>query len=81
MQPFIFTNNGIVIVTSVYLPHGRLPPSMAIYRRRHIHQSPARSARGGGRHIAQRLTLNANDNVIISEVYYNFTPMFVRQND
>ena len=32
---------------------------------------------GGNAVLPNGLTLNDNDNVIISEVYYNFTPMFI----
>jgi Flp pilus assembly protein TadG len=81
MSPFAFSNNGTVIVTSVfqtaagasviewqYSGGGTLVATSKI------------GTTGGAATLPNGLTLNANDNVIISEVYYNFTPLFLSAN-
>ena len=51
---------------------------MAIFGRRYgLVKASAIGTTGGVPSLPNGLTLNDNDNVIISEVYYNFTPMFL----
>jgi hypothetical protein len=78
MQPFPFSGNGVVIVSSVYKPSGKLPVIAWQYSGggSATNSSQIGSA-GGSPALPNGLTLNDNDNVIISEVYYKFTPMFV----
>lgn len=78
MLPFTFGENGVVIVTSVYKPTGQTPVIEWQYSGGGtLVKSSQIGATGGAPTLPNGLTLNDNDNVIISEVYYNFTPMFV----
>jgi hypothetical protein len=77
MKPFPFDNNGVVIVTSVYKPAGQT----AIIEWQYsgggtLVQTSRIGTTGGTPMMPNNLTLNDNDNVIISEVYYKFTPLF-----
>jgi len=78
MQPFTFGNNGVVIVTSVYKPAGQNPTICWQYTGG---GGLARASKigtvGGTPNLPNGLTLNDNDNVIISEAYYVYTPMFI----
>jgi hypothetical protein len=81
MQPFPFGNNGIVIVSSVYKATGQTAKIMwqytgggtAVNFGSHI------GVTGGAPTLPNGLALNDNDNVIISEVFYNFTPLFINE--
>jgi Flp pilus assembly protein TadG len=78
MQPFAFGNQGIVIVTSVYKPAGS--PAYICWQYSGggtLTQTSRIGTTGGAPALPNGLTLNDNDNVIISEVYYNYTPNFV----
>ena len=78
MQPFPFTNKGVVIITSVYQPSGGSPTICWQYTGGGTLSKTSQIGSSGGRAtLPNGLTLNDNDNVIISEVYYNFTPMFI----
>jgi hypothetical protein len=78
MNPFPFSNNGVVIVSSVYKPAGQAATIKWQYSGGGtLVQSSKIGTTGGAASLPNGLTLNDNDNVIISEVYYNFTPMFV----
>ena len=78
MSPFSFNTNGIVIVTSVYQPATGSPIIEWQYSGGGtMVKSSKIGTTGGAAALPNGLTLNANDNVIISEVYYNFQPMFV----
>jgi hypothetical protein len=78
MQPFPFGVNGVVIVSSVYKPAGQTPTICWQYSGGGSLVKSSRIGTTGGTPILPNgLTLNDNDNVIISEVYYNFSPMFV----
>lgn len=90
MQPFVFANNGIVIVTSVYQPSGSSPRICWQYTgggslTGHVSKigtpnGSSTCSQGSVAALPNGLTLNNNDNVIISEVYYSFTPMFISTN-
>jgi hypothetical protein len=78
MNPFIFGSNGLVIVTSVYKPAGKAPTICWQYSGGGTLVQVSRiGTTGGAATLPNGLVLNDNDNVIISEVYYNFTPMFI----
>ena len=81
MEPFPFSTKGVVIVTSVYKPAGQAPYICWQYSGGgSLTQNSKIGTTGGSPQLPNGLTLNDNDNVIISEVYYNFTPMFVSAN-
>ncbi len=78
MQPFDFTANGVVIVSSIYKPEGLSPIIKWQY------QGGGGLARGSkigltGQtpSLPDNMALNDNDNVIVSEVYYAFEPLFI----
>ena len=80
MDPFPFNTNGIVIVSSVYKPAGQNPVIKWQYAGGGTLVKSSRiGTTGGAPTLPNGLTLNDNDNVIISEVYYNFAPMFVNE--
>ncbi len=78
MQPFDFGADGIVIVTSIYKPAGQ--PTKICWQ--HIGGgSLARVSKigtvGATPQMPGGLTLNDNENIIVSEVYYAYRPMFI----
>jgi hypothetical protein len=78
MQPFSFGTNGVVIVSSIYKPAGQTPVIEWQYEGGGtLTKASAIGITGGTPALPNGLTLNDNDNVIISEVYYNFTPLFI----
>jgi hypothetical protein len=80
MQPFPFTNNGLVIVSSVYKPTGQTPVIEWQYSGGGtLVKTSAIGVTGGAPALPNGLTLNDNDNVIISEVFYSFTPLFISE--
>ena len=78
MEPFTFGSKGIVIVTSLYKPSGL---AVKISWQYSGGGSLARASKigtfGQTPTMPNGLTLNDNENVIVSEVYYAFTPMFI----
>lgn len=78
MQPFDFNANGVVIVSSVYKPSGgtatikwQYAGGGALARASkigYVGQTPS---------LPDNMSLNDNDNVIVSEVYYAYKPLFV----
>jgi hypothetical protein len=80
MQPFAFGANGVVIVSSVYQGSTGSPIIEWQYSGGGTLSKTSRiGAANGSAILPNGLTLNAGDNVIISEVYYNFTPMFLSE--
>lgn len=88
MKPFTFGANGTVIVTSVWQPPGGVPTVCWQYSgggnltgvQSQVGPSNSSSTNcttGPTATLPNGLTLNDNDNVIISEVYYNFKPLFL----
>jgi hypothetical protein len=78
MQPLAFANEGIVIISSVYKPAGQSPVIKWQYKGGGTLNKPSLvGSVGGAPTLPNGLTLNDNDNVIISEVFYNFTPLFL----
>lgn len=80
MNPFVFGGNGVVIVTSVYKPTGLNPIIEWQYTGGGtLAKGSQIGVTGATPTLPNGLVLNDNDNVIVSEVYYNFTPMFVSE--
>jgi len=78
MEPFAFGTNGVVIVTSVFQPATGSPIVEWQYSGGgSLTKTSKIGTTGGAAALPNGLTLNANDNVIISEVFYNFTPIFI----
>jgi hypothetical protein len=78
MQPFTFGKSGVVIVSSVYKPAGQPPVIEWQYLGGGtLVKTSQIGITGGAPVLPNGLTLNDNDNVIISEVYYNFVPLFL----
>lgn len=78
MQPFAFGEKGIVIVTSVYKPPGQSPTICWQYTGGGaFNMSSQVGSTGGNPTLPNGLVLNDNDNVIITEVYYSFEPLFL----
>lgn len=78
MQPFPFSSKGVIIVSSVYKPAGQSPYICWQYTGGGtLNQGSAIGSVGGSPKLPNGLTLNDNDNVIITEVYYAFTPIFI----
>jgi hypothetical protein len=90
MNPITFGGNGIVIVTSVYQPAGQKPKICWQYTGGGTLSSQAsrigqwngasNCSNGTLATLPNGLTLNDNDNIIVSEVYYNYTPLFSYSN-
>lgn len=81
MQPLTFGGNGVVIITSVYKAAGKTPTICWQYKGGGTLSKTSQIGSVGGTPVLPNgLTLNDNDNIIISEVYYNFTPMFISAN-
>lgn len=87
MEPFNFANRGLVIITSVWKPPGQTPIicwqysgggnlSWVTSQIGPPNTSSTNCTSGPPANLPNGLTLNDNDNVIISEVYYNFQPLF-----
>lgn len=80
MQPLTFGNDGLVIVTSVYKPTGQSATIKWQYTGGGSGTFTSNiGSVGGTPQLPNGLTLNDNDNVIISEVYYNYKPLFVSE--
>jgi hypothetical protein len=78
MKPFSFASNGVVIVTSVYKPAGQTPTICWQYSGGGTLTKTSQIGTTGNTPVLPSgLTLNDNENIIISEVYYNFTPLFI----
>jgi len=77
MQPFSFGSNGVVIVSSIYKPTGQTPVIEWQYSGGGtLTKTSQIGTTGSAPTLPNGLTLNDNDNVIVSEVYYNFSPLF-----
>jgi Flp pilus assembly protein TadG len=78
MKPFAFGANGVVIVSSVYQASTGLPVIEWQYTGGGtLTKASQIGVTAGSAVLPNGLTLNAGDNVIISEVYYTFAPMFL----
>ena len=80
MNPFSFNTNGVVIVTSIFQPSVGNPVIEWQYSGGGTLTKTSKiGTTGGAATLPNGLALNANDNVIISEVYYNFIPLFLNE--
>lgn len=78
MLPYSFGAQGIVIVSSVYKPTGQSPMIEWQYvGGGSMVQSSKIGSTGGAATLPNGLTMNDGDCVIVTEVYYQFTPMFL----
>ncbi|MFA6279751.1 MAG: TadE/TadG family type IV pilus assembly protein [Bdellovibrionales bacterium] len=78
MEPFPFGVKGIVIVSSVYKPAGLATKISWQYAGGGSLARVSKMGIAGSTPVLPNgLTLNDNDNVIITEVYYAFTPLFI----
>lgn len=78
MQPFPFGNDGVVVVTSVYRPTGQGPRICWQHASGgSLVRSSLIGAPGEAPNMPNGLTINEKENVIISEVFYDFRPMFI----
>lgn len=89
MQPINFTSNGTVIITSIYQPPGQIPlicwqytggGSLSRVSKIGKWNGAATCTNGNAASMPNGLTLNDNENVVITEVYYIFTPLFLSAN-
>jgi len=81
MSPFPFSSQGVVVVSSVYQPATGAPIIEWQYAGGgSLAKTSQIGTTGGAASLPNGLTLNSGDNVIISEVYYNFTPLFLGNN-
>ena len=78
MKPFPFSSQGVVIITSIYKPSGQTAKICWQYTGGgSLVQTSKIGTTGGVPTLPQGLQLNDNENVIVSEVFYNFSPLFV----
>lgn len=78
MQPFSFGANGVVIVTSIYKPPGQNPTIRWQYTGGgSLVASSQIGTTGSSPVMPSGLVINDNDNVIVSEVFYKFDPLFL----
>lgn len=86
MQPITFGSNGVIIVSSIYRPSGDVPRICWQYTgggtmngtsQVGTANGAASCSNGSAATLPAGLTLNNNDNIIMTEVYFNFSPMFL----
>ena len=87
MQPLTFGANGVLVITSVYKSPSKSYPTICwqytgggtLTRASKIGTSNgnASCASGAQATLPNGLTLNDNDNIVITEVYYTFNPLFL----
>jgi hypothetical protein len=79
LKPYELGNNGVIVLSSVYRENLNNPPKVSW------------QFRGGGKGtfsskigtvgqvatLPDNLQLNSKDNIIVAEVFYNFTPMLI----
>ncbi len=80
MSPFSFGANGTVIISSVYKSPGKNPTVVWQYSGGgSLVKNSQVGSSGGSAVLPNGLTLNDSDNVIIAEVFYNYTPLFINE--
>lgn len=77
MNPYSFTNDGVVILSSIYQSGTTNPP---IIRWQYtgggsLAKTSLIGTAGGNATLPSGFTLNDRDNIIIAEVYYHYTPI------
>jgi len=82
MQPFTFGANGYVVISSVTqtgTQSANNPPLVSWQYGGGGTMAPAPGSRigttGGPATLPNNIPLNANDNIIVTEVFYNYTPL------
>ena len=77
MQPYPFASNGGIVLSSVYQSGATTSPTVLWqYQGGGTLPSTSRIGQPGGlATLPAGFTLNATDNVIIAEVFYNYTPL------
>jgi hypothetical protein len=79
MSPIPFGSNGTVIVSSVFQPSTGAPVIEWQYSGGGtLSKSSLIGTTGGAANLPNGLTLNSNDNVIVAEVFYKFSPLFIK---
>lgn len=78
IDPFSFGTAGIAYVSSAYLAEGEIYPEVLWQRDGGGTASYTSQVGSAGltATLPNGLTLNERDNIIISEIYYDYTPMF-----
>jgi Flp pilus assembly protein TadG len=77
MEPFNFGTQGVVVISSVYQPtSGSSVIKWQYTGGGTLSKTSKVGSSGGTATLPNGLALNANDNVIVTEVYYSFTPLF-----
>ncbi len=77
MEPFEFDSNGVIFVSSVYVPQGETVP-IVNWQAEKTGDFAALSklgAKGDDAELPQDLTLVEKDNVIVAEIYYKYEPI------
>jgi Flp pilus assembly protein TadG len=80
MSPFPFANKGSVVVSSYYMQSGQTNVTFCWnYSSGGTHPTSDIAISGSTLTFpnGESLTLNPNENVIVSEVYYSFSPLFL----
>ena len=78
MDPYSFGANGVVIISSIYKQTGQNPIIKWQYTGGGtLMKSSKVGTTGGTATIPNGLTLNDGDGLVITEVYYNFKPLFI----
>lgn len=78
MNPYQFQSSGVVVVSSVYQPEDALLPTI---RWQHsggggLDRTSRVGTSLGDAQLPGGLTLNGKDNIVISEVFFRYVPMF-----
>jgi len=77
MDPFEFDSNGVIYVSSVYVPQGQTVP-IVNWQAEKTGDFAALSKlgmKGDDADLPQDLTLVEKDNVIVAEIYYKYQPI------
>lgn len=79
MEPFAFGNQGVVVITSLYKPAGQGTQVTWQYSGGGTLSRGSKIGIVSGNSVTMPngLVLNDNENVIVSEVYYTYNPLFV----
>lgn len=79
MKPYTFGTNGVIIISSVYRAAGSTAVTVNWQRPGGgtLSRTSAIGVEGGAATLPTGFTLDERENVIIAEVYYSYTPMFL----
>ena len=78
MKPYAFSNDGLAILTSVYKDPTKSKPTVSWQCKTSstLSSTSTVGAVNGNATLPGGLVLDDKDNVIVSEIYYKFTPLF-----